>query len=125
MTANAVKEQRIIVRSDEAFEVRNVLCQDSRIEFEVGSGKKKIHFIKMRFRGDGSSDAMPKSAGDYRSHGKRNHPASSLAAYANTEIAMSEQMIREALATTFHDYRLTRGERRGVPTIGRKCGRSK
>ena len=58
MTANAVKEQRIIVRSDEAFEVRNVLCQDSRIEFEVGSGKKKIHFIKMRFRGDGSSDAI-------------------------------------------------------------------
>ena len=44
--------------NDEAFEVRNVLCQDSRIEFEVGSGKKKIHFIKMRFRGDGSSDAI-------------------------------------------------------------------
>lgn len=30
---------------------------------------------------------------------------------------MSEQMIREALATTFHDYRLTRGERKGLSRL--------
>lgn len=56
--ASATKEQRLIVRSDEVFEIQNVLCKDPRIEFEVGSGKKKIHFIKMRFRGDGSSEAI-------------------------------------------------------------------
>jgi hypothetical protein len=54
LSANANKEQRLVVRSDQDFEIRNVLCEDPRIEFEVGSGKKQIHFIKLRFRGDGS-----------------------------------------------------------------------
>ena len=58
LSANQTKEQRLIVRSDEEFEVKNVLCEDPRIEFEVGTGKKKIHFIKMRFRGDGSAESI-------------------------------------------------------------------
>ncbi|MCH1493843.1 MAG: DUF1573 domain-containing protein [Rubripirellula sp.] len=56
--ANANKEQRLVVRSDQDFEIRNVLCEDPRIEFEVGSGRKKIHFVKLRFRGDGSGDSI-------------------------------------------------------------------
>lgn len=58
VSANMTKEQRIIVRSDEPFEIRNILCEDPRIEFEVGSGQKKIHFVKIRFRGNGSSESI-------------------------------------------------------------------
>ncbi len=56
--ANGKKEQRLIVRADEPFEVLNVLCGDSRLEFEVASGQKKVHFINMRFRGNGSQDSI-------------------------------------------------------------------
>ena len=58
VTAEGIKEQRLIVKSEEPFEVRNVLCEDPRIEFEVGAGKKKVHFVKMRFRGNGSADSV-------------------------------------------------------------------
>lgn len=58
LNANANKEQRLVVRSDQEFEIRNVLCEDPRVEFEVGSGKKKVHFIKLRFRGDGTAGSI-------------------------------------------------------------------
>lgn len=47
-------EKRLVVKGDESFEVREVVCSDKRFEFEIPEGKKKLHFVKLRFVGDGS-----------------------------------------------------------------------
>ncbi len=55
---DGVVEKRLIVRADEPFEVADVLCADDRFEFEVPLGRKKLHFVKLRFRADGSADRI-------------------------------------------------------------------
>jgi hypothetical protein len=57
-TANGMKEQRLVVRGEEPFEIADVQCGDGRFEFEIPTGAKKVHFVKLRFRGDGSGDAI-------------------------------------------------------------------
>ncbi len=52
------KEQRLVVRGEEPFEILDVQCGDRRFEFEVPPGEKKLHFVKLRFRGDGSEDSI-------------------------------------------------------------------
>ena len=52
------KEQRLVVRGEEPFEILDVQCGDRRFEFEVPAGEKKLHFVKLRFRGDGSDESI-------------------------------------------------------------------
>lgn len=47
-------QKNLIVRGEEPFEITDVLCADDRFEFEVPTGKKKLHMVKMRFTGDGT-----------------------------------------------------------------------
>jgi hypothetical protein len=56
--AGETKEQRLVVRGEEAFEILDVQCADKRFEFEVPGGEKNLHFVKLRFRGDGSQDPI-------------------------------------------------------------------
>ncbi|TWU21095.1 hypothetical protein Pla52o_41280 [Novipirellula galeiformis] len=55
---DAVIEKRLIVKGDEPFEVKDVLCSDDRFEFEIPVGSKKVHFIKVRFKGDGTEGSI-------------------------------------------------------------------
>ena len=52
------KEQRLVVRGEEPFEILDVQCGDRRFEFEVPAGEKKLHFVKLRFKGDGSDESI-------------------------------------------------------------------
>ncbi|WP_442506090.1 DUF1573 domain-containing protein [Novipirellula sp. SH528] len=52
--ADAVIEKRLIVKGDEAFEITDVVCSDQRFEFEIPVGSKKVQFVKVRFKGDGT-----------------------------------------------------------------------
>jgi hypothetical protein len=52
--SSETKEQRLVVRGEEPFEILDVQCADKRFEFEVPGGEKALHFVKLRFRGDGS-----------------------------------------------------------------------
>ena len=51
-------EKRLVVRADEPFEIVDVVCADDRFEFEVPIGKKKVHFVKLRFLADDSLDRV-------------------------------------------------------------------
>lgn len=41
--------ERLLLRADEPFEVVDVKCDDSRFSFDLPSGAKKVHFLKMSF----------------------------------------------------------------------------
>ena len=41
--------QRLVVRADQPFAIREVICPDDRFEFELPEGRKKLHFLKLRF----------------------------------------------------------------------------
>lgn len=58
MDRDAVAEKKLVVRGKEPFEVADVLCADDRFEFEVPVGSKKVHFVKMRFKGDGTDKSI-------------------------------------------------------------------
>ncbi len=51
-TPSGVVEKRLVVKGDEPFEISDVVCADDRFEFEVPVGKKKVHFVKLRFIAD-------------------------------------------------------------------------
>jgi len=55
---NGSVNQNLVVRGEEPFEIRDVQCADDRFEFEVPVGEKKVHFVKLRFRGDGTSEPV-------------------------------------------------------------------
>ena len=55
---NGVVEKRLVIRADEPFEISDVLCADDRMEFEVPVGSKKIQFVKLRFRGDKTTNPI-------------------------------------------------------------------
>jgi len=48
-------ENRLVVRADEPFEIQEVQCRDKRLAFDLPTGEKKVHFVKMHFVGDGST----------------------------------------------------------------------
>ncbi|TWU37819.1 hypothetical protein Q31b_46080 [Novipirellula aureliae] len=54
-SADAVVEKRLVVKGDEPFSVKEVVCDDKRFTFEVPVGSKKLHFVKMKFEGDGQA----------------------------------------------------------------------
>ena len=56
--ANGTKEQRLLVRGEQPFEIVDVLCADKRFEFEVPVGSKKVQFVKLRFVGDGTAEPV-------------------------------------------------------------------
>ena len=45
-------EKRLLVRGEEPFAIKEVVCGDKRFAFDVPEGKKKLHFVKMKFTGD-------------------------------------------------------------------------
>lgn len=57
-SATGSQEKRLVVRGEEPFEILDVQCADQRFEFEVPTGEKKLHFVKLRFQGDGSEDPI-------------------------------------------------------------------
>ncbi len=58
ITTDELVEQRLVVKGDEPFEVREVKCSDSRFSFEIPEGKKKLHFVKLKFQGDGGEGVV-------------------------------------------------------------------
>lgn len=56
--ATEIKEERLVVRGEDPFEILDVQCADRRFEFEVPTGQKKVHFVKLRFRGDGTTGSL-------------------------------------------------------------------
>jgi hypothetical protein len=51
-------ERRLVVRGEEPFEIMDVQCADDRFEFEVPVGKRKVHFVNLRFHGDGTTESI-------------------------------------------------------------------
>lgn len=45
----ATVEKRLMVRGDQPFELREIVCDDERFSFDVPEGSKKIHFVKATF----------------------------------------------------------------------------
>lgn len=58
MSANEVKEKRLVVKGLEPFEIVDIVCADDRIKFEVPTTSKKLHMVKMRFTGDGTKRSV-------------------------------------------------------------------
>lgn len=50
--SGSVVEKRLVVRGDQPFAIKDVVCGDERFEFEVPEGRKKVHFLKLRFVAD-------------------------------------------------------------------------
>lgn len=55
---DGVAERKLVVRGEEPFEIMDVQCADRRFEFEVPVGEKKVHFVKLRFQGNGTAEAI-------------------------------------------------------------------
>lgn len=51
-TPGDVVQKRLVVRGEEPFGITDIVCADDRFEFDIPSGKKKLHFIRMRFNAD-------------------------------------------------------------------------
>jgi hypothetical protein len=51
-------EKRLVVRGDEPFEITDVLCGDTRFEFDAPAGSKKLHFVKLRFNAGDQADQI-------------------------------------------------------------------
>jgi len=50
--------KRLLVRADEPFQIREVRCVDQRFSFEIPEGKKKLHFIQMKFNAGDKPDRI-------------------------------------------------------------------
>lgn len=50
--------KRLLVRADEEFEIQQVRCVDQRFSFEIPKGKKKIHFVQMKFAAGDKPDRV-------------------------------------------------------------------
>lgn len=55
---NGSVERRLVVRGEEPFEIKDVQCADQRFEIEAPVGMKRVHFVKLRFHGDGSTEPI-------------------------------------------------------------------
>lgn len=42
--------QRLVVRADKPFAIREVVCEDERFKFELPEGRKRLHFLRLRFQ---------------------------------------------------------------------------
>lgn len=50
--------KRLLIRGEEPFAVKEVRCSDDRFSFEIPEGKKKLHFIQMKFAAGDSTDRI-------------------------------------------------------------------
>lgn len=50
--------KRLLVRADDEFEIREIRCVDERFSFEIPKGKKKLHFVQMKFSAGDSPDRI-------------------------------------------------------------------
>jgi len=50
--------KRLLIRGQEPFAVKEVRCGDARFRFEIPEGKKKLHFIPMKFIAGDSTDRV-------------------------------------------------------------------
>jgi hypothetical protein len=57
-TVHGKSDTRLVVRADEPFGIVDVHCGDGRFSFDVPTGTKKVHFVKMHFSGDGSDEPI-------------------------------------------------------------------
>lgn len=59
-TATPGKEvqKRLVVRGEEPFEIKQVVCGDERFKFDIKEGSKKLHFINLRFKADKASSKV-------------------------------------------------------------------
>jgi hypothetical protein len=44
--------ERLLLRADKDFAIRQIDCKDKRVSFEFPEGAKKVHFVKMTFTAD-------------------------------------------------------------------------
>lgn len=44
--------ERLLLRADSEFKIKNIECEDERFKFELPEGSKKVHFLKMTFTAD-------------------------------------------------------------------------
>ena len=51
---NGTIARRLVIRGDEPFEIMDVQCADQRFEFKVPVGEKKVHLMRVEFKGDGT-----------------------------------------------------------------------
>ncbi|WP_286178430.1 DUF1573 domain-containing protein [Stieleria mannarensis] len=54
----ATVEKRLVVRGDEPFAIKEILCADERFEFVAPSGSKKLHFVTLRFNAGADEDRV-------------------------------------------------------------------
>jgi hypothetical protein len=50
--------KRLLVRGEEPFQIQEVVCSDDRFQFEIPEGKKKLHFLEMKFTGGDNPDRV-------------------------------------------------------------------
>lgn len=50
--------KRLLLRADEPFAINEVRCTDKRFSFEIPDGKKKLHFLKMKFTAGDQPDRI-------------------------------------------------------------------
>lgn len=50
--------KRLVVRSDDEFEIKEVRCVDPRFTFEIPEGKKKFHFVQLKFTAGSEPDRI-------------------------------------------------------------------
>ncbi|MCC9644470.1 DUF1573 domain-containing protein [Rhodopirellula sp. JC740] len=50
--------KRLLVRGEEPFAISEVRCPDDRFSFEIPEGKKKLHFLEMKFTGGDEPDRV-------------------------------------------------------------------
>lgn len=55
---NASYQQNLVVRGEEPFAIKDVQCADNRLQFNVPKGEKKVHFVQLRFQGNGRPDPV-------------------------------------------------------------------
>jgi hypothetical protein len=54
-------EKRLVIRAEQDFTIREVTCDDPRFRFEIPSGPKKLHFVKVFFAADEQAGAISRT----------------------------------------------------------------
>ncbi|MEM6363454.1 MAG: DUF1573 domain-containing protein [Planctomycetota bacterium] len=51
-------QRRVLVRGETPFAIEEIRCPDKRFEFEIPDGKKKLHFLNLKFNAGDASDRI-------------------------------------------------------------------
>jgi len=55
ISSDSAVEKKLVVRGQDPFRIKEVVCEDERFEFAPSDSKKKIHFLTLKFQGDGET----------------------------------------------------------------------